>query len=135
MVKKIKDALGGDIRGKTIAVLGLTFKPETDDMREAPSLTIIPALQEKGGVIKATDPKVMEEAKKHLKDIYYFDDPYKAAEESDAVVIMTEWNEYRALDLRKLKTVMNGNVFIDLKGVYLPDAVKDVGFRYVGVGV
>jgi len=69
MVKKIKDALGGDIRGKTIAVLGLTFKPETDDMREAPSLTIIPALQEKGGIIRATDPKGMEEAKKYLKDI------------------------------------------------------------------
>ena len=135
MVKKIKDALGGDIRGKTIAVLGLTFKPETDDMREAPSLTIIPALQEKGGIIRATDPKGMEEAKKYLKDVNYFDDPYKTAEGADAVVIMTEWNEYRALDLRKLETVMNGNVFIDLKGVYLPDAVKYVGFRYVGVGV
>lgn len=116
MVKKIKDALTWDVRGKTISVLGLTLKHETDDMRKSPLLTIIPALQAKGGVIRAIDPKGMEEAKKYLKDIYYFDDPYKTAEGVDAVVIMTEWNEYGALDIIKLKTVMNGNAFIGLKG-------------------
>jgi UDPglucose 6-dehydrogenase len=135
MVKKIREALGGSEYGKTIAVFGLTFKPETDDMREAPSLTIIPALQEGGAIIRATDPQGMEEAQNILKNIQYFDDPYSAAEGADVVIIMTEWNEYRALDLMQVKKVMNGDMFIDLKDIYDPAAVRKLGFKYFGVGV
>jgi UDPglucose 6-dehydrogenase len=135
MVKKIREALAGSEYGKTIAVLGLTFKPETDDMREAPSLTIVPTLQEGGARIHATDPQGKKEAQKILSNIEYFEDPYETAEGADAVVIMTEWNEYRALDLEKLKHVMKGNVFIDLKNIYKPEVVREAGFFYCGVGV
>jgi UDPglucose 6-dehydrogenase len=135
MVKKIRDALGGSEHGKIIAVLGLTFKPQTDDVREAASLTIIPALQEGGASIKAHDPKGMEEAKKHLRNVKFNDDPYKVAHDADAVIIMTEWNEYRALDLHELRTQMNGSHFIDLKNIYKPELIKNAGFEYVGVGV
>ena len=135
MVKKIRDALGGNLYGKTIAVLGLTFKPETDDMREAPSLTIIPALKESGAKIRATDPQGVKEAKKELPSLKYFDDPYIATKDVDAVIIMTEWNEYRALNLEKLRKSMKGDVFIDLKNVYDSDATSGKGFTYVGVGI
>jgi UDPglucose 6-dehydrogenase len=134
MVKKIRHALGGTEYGKIIAVLGLTFKPETDDIREAPSLTIIPALQECGARIRAADPQGLDEARKHLKNIEYFDDPYEAAEGADALVIMTEWNEYRALSMQRLKEIMNGTVFIDLKGIYSPEQVRKEGLEYHGVG-
>jgi UDPglucose 6-dehydrogenase len=134
MVKKIRDALGGKLHGKTVAVLGLTFKPETDDMRDAPSLMIIPALQEAGAKIRATDPQGIEEAKKHLSDVEYFNGPYDASEGADAVIIMTEWNEFRALDLVKLKEVMQGNLLIDLKNIYNPNFVQGHEFQYVGVG-
>jgi len=135
MVKKIRDALGGNESGKTIGVLGLTFKPETDDMREAPSLTIIPALQEAGASIRATDPRGMEEAKKLFRGIDYFDDPYTTAEGADAVVLMTEWNEYRALDLNALARRMRGSVFVDLRNVYVPEEVRSSGLSYTGVGL
>ncbi len=135
MVKKIRDALGGNESGKTIGVLGLTFKPETDDMREAPSLTIIPALQEAGASIRATDPRGMEEAKKLFRGIDYFDDPYTTAEGADAVVLMTEWNEYRALDLNALARRMRGSVFVDLRNVYIPEEVRSSGLSYTGVGL
>ncbi|MBA7608445.1 UDP-glucose 6-dehydrogenase [subsurface metagenome] len=134
MVKKIREALGGSEYGKTLAVLGLTFKPETDDMRYAPSLTIIPALQEGGAVIRATDPKGVGEAQKILNDVEYFDEPYSTVVGADAVVIMTEWNEYRALDLGKLKDLMKGEVFIDLKDIYGPEIIEKHGFLYIGVG-
>lgn len=135
MVKKICEALRPSEYGKIVAFFGLTFKPQTDDVREAPSLTIIPALQEKGIKIRATDPKGISEAKKVLNDVEYFDDPYDAAKEVDAIVIMTEWNEYRALDLKKLKGLMKGNAFIDLRNVYEPQKVRSLGFSYTGVGV
>jgi len=135
MVKKICEALRPSEYGKIVAFFGLTFKPQTDDVREAPSLTIIPALQEKGIKIRATDPKGIDEAKKVLNNVEYFDNPYDAAEEADAVVIMTEWNEYRALDLKKLKGLMKGNAFIDLRNVYEPRKVRSLGFSYTGVGV
>ncbi len=135
MVKKIRDALGGSEAGKTIGVLGLTFKPETDDMREAPSLSILPALLEKGARIKAHDPKGMEEAQKYLPDgIQYVDNAYEAAENADALVLMTEWNQYRALDMEKIKSVMKQPVFIDLRNVYDPRTMKEMGFRYTGIG-
>ncbi len=135
MVKKIRDMIGGSESGKTIAVLGLTFKPETDDMREAPAATILPALLEKGAKIKAHDPKGMEEAKKYLPDgIEYVENSYEACEGADAVVLMTEWNQYRALDMEKIKRVMNEPVFIDLRNVYDPATMKELGFQYMGVG-
>jgi len=135
MVKKIRDALGGSEAGKTIAVLGLTFKPETDDMRESPSVSILPALLEKGATIKAHDPKGMEEAKKYLPDnIQYVDNAYEACDGADMAVLMTEWNQYRALDLDRIASLLNQPVFVDLRNVYDPQTMKEKGFSYVGVG-
>ncbi len=135
MVKKIRDALGGSEAGKTIAVLGLTFKPETDDMRESPAVSILPALLEKGATIRAHDPKGMEEAKKYLPEgIQYVDDSYEACEGADMVVLMTEWNQYRALDLDRIASLLSNPVFVDLRNVYDPQTMKEKGFTYVGVG-
>ncbi|MDP3480146.1 MAG: UDP-glucose/GDP-mannose dehydrogenase family protein [Desulfoprunum sp.] len=135
MVKKIRDILGGSEAGKTIAILGLTFKPETDDMRDAPAITILPALLEKGAKIKAHDPQGMAEAQKYLpKGINYAKDAYDACTGADAVVLMTEWNQYRALDLDRLAQSMREKIFIDLRNVYEPERMKEKGFRYVGVG-
>ncbi len=134
MVGKIRKALGGSEAGKKIAVLGLTFKPETDDMRDAPALMVLPALKEKGAEVVATDPHGMEEAKKYLPELTYVDEPYAAIKDADAVVLMTEWNEYRSLDLEKVKELMKGNIFIDLRNVYEPEFIRKAGFEYVGVG-
>ncbi len=135
MVKKIRDAVGGSEAGKTIAVLGLTFKPETDDMRESPSVTILPALLEKGATIRAHDPFGMEEAEKIMPSgIDYTENAYEACTDADAVILMTEWNQYRALDLNKLAGLMRHQIFIDLRNVYAPETVKAAGFQYVGVG-
>ncbi len=134
MARKIRKALGGNEAGKIIAVLGLTFKPETDDMREAPSVSILPALIEKGAKVRAHDPHGMEAAKEMIPEIDYAGDPYEACEGADCVVLMTEWNEYRALDLDKLKKLMKGNVFIDLRNVYEPETLKEKEFQYFGVG-
>ena len=135
MVKKIRDMLGGSEAGKTISFLGLTFKPETDDMRESPSISIIPALMEKGAKIRAHDPKGMEEAKKYLPDgITYASNAYDACTGAHAVVLMTEWNQYRALDLEKIKDLLTEPIFIDLRNVYDPQTMKELGFKYAGVG-
>lgn len=134
MVKKIRQALGGSEAGKIIAVLGLTFKPDTDDMREAPSLTILPALMERGAKIRAHDPQGMNEAKKLLPDLIYCSNPYEACEGSNAVVLMTEWREYRALDLRRLKQLLKEPIFIDLRNVYLRRQMEEAGFIYYSVG-
>ena len=135
MVKKIRDMLGGSESGKTIAVLGLTFKPETDDMRDAPAVSILPALIEKGALIRAHDPKGMQEAKKYLPpEVEYARNAYDACAGADAVVLMTEWNQYRALDLAQIRAGMQDPVFIDLRNVYDPEKVKAEGFRYTGVG-
>ncbi len=135
MIKKIRDVLGGSEAGKTIAVLGLTFKPETDDMRDSPSITIIPALIEKGATIRAHDPQGMDEARTLLPDtIVYTENSYEACSGADAVIIMTEWNQYRALDLERLGEMMKQKNFIDLRNVYQPELVKQKGFTYVGVG-
>ncbi len=135
MVKKIRDMLGGSEAGKTISFLGLTFKPETDDMRESPSISIIPALMEKGAKIRAHDPKGMEEAKKYLPDgITYASNAYDACTGAHAVVLMTEWNQYRALDLEKIKNLLKEPIFIDLRNVYDPQTMKELGFKYAGVG-
>ncbi len=135
MVKKIRDMLGGSEAGKTIAVLGLTFKPETDDMRDSPAITILPALLEKGANLRAHDPQGMEEAKKYLPaNITYVNNAYEACENADAVILMTEWNQYRALHLDKLGGLMKKKVFIDLRNVYEPEKLQAHGFAYVGVG-
>ncbi len=134
MVKKIREALGGDVAGKTIGVLGLTFKPETDDLRDAPALSILPPLHEKGARIQAHDPQGMEEARKLFPEFSYVGNVYEAAADADAVVLMTEWNQYRALDLERLKSLMRTPVFIDLRNVYSPQRMRDAGFTYVGVG-
>ena len=135
MVDKIRDALGGNESGKKLAVLGLTFKPETDDMREAPSLAILPKLIENGAIINAHDPQGMNEARSLLPDkISYFDDIYQALKDCDAVIIMTEWNAYRGLDLNRMLTLMKGNVFIDLRNIYERGLMERAGFSYYCVG-
>ncbi|MCW8957326.1 MAG: UDP-glucose/GDP-mannose dehydrogenase family protein [Gammaproteobacteria bacterium] len=135
MVTKIRQALGGSESDKVIAVLGLTFKPETDDMRDSPSLAILPALADKGAVIKAHDPEGMEEAKKILPaSIQYCNNVAQAIENADAVVLMTEWNEYRGLDLDQLKQKMKGKVFVDLRNVYERELMEAHGFEYYCVG-
>ncbi|MFV0438725.1 MAG: UDP-glucose dehydrogenase family protein [Desulfopila sp.] len=135
MVKKIRDAINGNEAGKTLAVLGLTFKPETDDMRDAPAITILPALMEKGAKIRAHDPQGMHEARRILpNDVHYAKDAYDACEGADAVVLMTEWNQYRAMDIERLRKIMRGNSFIDLRNVYEPEQIINKGFTYTGVG-
>ena len=135
MVKKIRESLGGSEAGKTIAVLGLTFKPETDDMRDSPSLAILPNLIDKGAVINAHDPQGIAEANKLLPDtINYFDDIYKMVEGVDAIVLMTEWNEYRGLDFDRLKQSMSGNTFVDLRNVYEKSQMTSNGFNYSCIG-
>ncbi|PCJ88893.1 MAG: UDP-glucose 6-dehydrogenase [Thiotrichaceae bacterium] len=135
MVSKIREALGGSESDKTIAVLGLTFKPETDDMRDSPSLAILPALVDKGAIIQAHDPEGAEEAKNLLPDtINYCDSIYDTFKNADAVVLMTEWNQYRALDLDRVKNMMKGDVFVDLRNVYEKTTVEAKGFKYYCVG-
>ncbi|NKC14661.1 MAG: nucleotide sugar dehydrogenase [Gammaproteobacteria bacterium] len=135
MVSKIRKAVGGSEAGKTLAVLGLTFKPETDDMRESPSLVILPALMDKGAIIRAHDPQGMDEARELLPHgVSYCDDSYATFEGADAVVLMTEWNAYRGLDLRRVLGLMKGNVFVDLRNVYEPEDMSELGFSYHGVG-
>jgi len=134
MVKKIRDALGGSEAGKTIGVLGLTFKPETDDLRDAPAMTILPLLHEKGAVIQAHDPQGMPEAATIHPDFHYMDNAYAACQGADAVVLMTEWNQYRALDLERIKNSMKSPIFVDLRNVYEPAAMRAAGFIYTGVG-
>jgi UDPglucose 6-dehydrogenase len=128
-------ACGGSVRGKTIAVLGLTFKPNTDDMREAPSLSIIAGLQDGGAKVRAYDPEGMEAAKRLLdEDVTYADDPYDCADGTDALVIVTEWDAFRALDFERVRRVMNNPLLVDLRNVYPPELVRKLGFRYVSVG-
>jgi len=135
MIKKIRNALGGNESGKTITVLGLTFKPETDDMRDAPSLTILPKLIENGCKVNAHDPQGIDEAKSLLPStVQYYNDIYVALNGADAVVLMTEWNMYRNLDMDVIKEKLNQPVFIDLRNVYEPETMKSLGFDYHCIG-
>ncbi|MDO8899832.1 MAG: UDP-glucose/GDP-mannose dehydrogenase family protein [Phenylobacterium sp.] len=134
MAQKVIKAMGGDVAGKRIGVLGLTFKPNTDDMRDAPSLDIIPALQAAGAVVTAYDPEGETEARHLLKDVDFAAEPYAVARDAEAVVIITEWDEFRALDLERLKTAMKTPVLIDLRNIYRPDDVRRQGFDYVSIG-
>lgn len=134
MAERIVDFLGGDVSGKTIGVLGLTFKPNTDDMRDAPALAIVPRLKAAGAYIRAFDPEGMDEAKELLDGLTWCADPYETAKGADALVLVTEWNAFRNLHLNRLKTLMSAPVLIDLRNVYEPAAVEAAGFRYLGVG-
>ena len=135
MIDKIRTALGGSENGKTLAVLGLAFKPETDDMRDAPALSILPRLIDNGARIQAHDPQAMPEAKALLPEsTVYFNDVYAALTGADAVVLMTEWNAYRGMDPDRIKETMRGNVFIDLRNVYEPELMRAAGFDYFCVG-
>ena len=132
MVDRIISACGGSVEGKTIAILGLTFKPNTDDMREAPSLVIIPGLQSKGGTIRAFDPEGMEEAKSLLEDVTYCEDEYECMQGADAAVILTEWNQFLALDLKRIASTLESPTLIDLRNIYTLDEVSDLDYHSIG---
>ena len=134
MANRVAMALGGNVRGATVALLGLTFKPNTDDMREAPSIAIVAGLQEMGAAIRAYDPAGMEQAKAILGGITYCDGPYECARGADVLVIVTEWEQFRVLDFRRLKDVMVRPLLVDLRNVYRADEVERVGFTYFGIG-
>jgi UDPglucose 6-dehydrogenase len=134
MADKIARALGGDLAGATIGILGVTFKPNTDDMRDSPALAIIPALQAAGANVKAFDPEGMSEAKHLLDGVRFESGAYEVAAGADALVILTEWDQFRALDLDRIAGSMRRPVFVDLRNVYRPDEVRGHGFTYVSVG-
>jgi UDPglucose 6-dehydrogenase len=135
MISKIRKALEGNLAGKVIAVIGLTFKPGTDDMRDAPALSILPKLLEGGAIIRAHDPHGMEEAKKLLPPkVEYFENLYDIFKDADAVVLLTEWNEYRGLDLKRIRNLMRSDKFVDLRNVYVPSQMQLEGFDYYCVG-
>ncbi len=134
MARKVSAAVGASLRGKTVAVLGLTFKPDTDDMREAPSIPLVTGLLDMGAKVRAHDPVGMEQAKRELPEIEYFEDPYACVKGADAMVVVTEWAQYRALDLERLKTEMAQPVVIDLRNIYRPEDMATYGFTYESVG-
>jgi UDPglucose 6-dehydrogenase len=134
MGKRVEDALGGDLNGKTIAVFGVTFKPNTDDMRDAPSLVLIPMLLARGATVRAFDPQGQENAQELLEGVDWCDGALQASEGADAAVVLTEWNEFRGLDLKALKNSMKGDVLIDLRNVYSAESVRDAGFEYTSIG-
>ncbi|MFP6735296.1 MAG: UDP-glucose/GDP-mannose dehydrogenase family protein [Rhodospirillales bacterium] len=134
MAAKIIAACGGNVDGKTVAVLGLTFKPDTDDMRDAPSLDIVPALIAGGAELRAYDPKGMDEARHLLDGVVWCEDAYDAAEGTDVLAILTEWNEFRGLDLGRLKSTMAAPVLVDLRNIYNPDDMREAGFEYSCIG-
>jgi UDPglucose 6-dehydrogenase len=134
MARKVSAALGGDVRGKTVALLGLTFKPNTDDMREAPSIPIITALQDMGAKVRAYDPEGMEQAKAYVSNVAFCKDAYDCAQSASALVIITEWEQFRALDFARLKATMERPVLVDLRNVYRPDEVARHGFAYESIG-
>jgi UDPglucose 6-dehydrogenase len=134
MARKVARAIGPDIHGKTIALLGLTFKPNTDDMRDSPSIAIVQGLQDGGAKVRAFDPEGMEAAKAYLTDVALGADPYAIAEGADALVLVTEWDAFRALDFARLKAVMKDPLLVDLRNVYRRDLIARHGFRYVSIG-
>jgi UDPglucose 6-dehydrogenase len=134
MAERVIAACGGSLDRKIVAVLGLTFKPNTDDMRDAPSLDIVPALQAAGATVRAYDPEGMAEAKALLPGVVWCEDAYTTVEDADAVVIITEWNEFRLLDLERVKMLMNWPLMVDLRNIYRPAEMADAGFRYLSIG-
>jgi UDPglucose 6-dehydrogenase len=134
MADKIIAACGGTVAGKTIAILGLTFKPNTDDMRDSPSLAILPRLAAAGAAIRAFDPAGIDEARNLMPDLVYCDDAYEAAEGADALVLLTEWNEFRALDLARIGRLLAEPLVIDLRNIYQPAEMAAAGLSYVSIG-
>jgi UDPglucose 6-dehydrogenase len=134
MARKVVQALGGSVRGKTVAVLGLTFKPNTDDTRDSPAIPLITALHDLGAIVRGYDPAGMEQAKPLLPDVHYCQSAYGAAEGADAIVIATEWEQFRALDLTRLKAVMVQPLIVDLRNIYRTDEMRRAAFRYVPIG-
>lgn len=134
MGRKVIKAMGGDVRGKTVGILGLTFKPNTDDMRDAPSVSIIAALQDAGAKIKAYDPEGVEQAEKMLTDVAFVESPYAAADGADALVIVTEWDEFRALDLDRIAGLLASPLLVDLRNIYPTAEVERAGIKLVSVG-
>lgn len=134
MASKVIEACGGDVNGKTVAILGVTFKPNTDDMRDAPSLEIIPALQKAGATVRAFDPAGTVEAEKLLQNVEFVSGPYFCAEGADVLVIITEWNEFRALDMKRLKSTMKSPILVDLRNIYTLEEANNAGFAYTSVG-
>ncbi|MEA3033243.1 MAG: UDPglucose 6-dehydrogenase [Sphingomonadales bacterium] len=134
MGRKVIQALGGEARGRTVAILGLTFKPNTDDMRDAPSISIVQALQDAGANVRGYDPEGVEQARPLMEGVGFFDNPYAAADGADAVVLVTEWDVLRALDLERLARTMAQPIFVDLRNVYPPEEVEQAGLRWYGIG-
>lgn len=131
---KIEKAVGGSIRGKTVTILGVTFKPNTDDMRDAPSLVLIPMLLERGAMVRAYDPVGMDNARVEIEGVEWCESALEACERADATVLLTEWNEFRGLELIRLKEAMRGDVLVDLRNVYSPQTASEAGFNYFSIG-
>jgi UDPglucose 6-dehydrogenase len=134
MARKVANALDGELRDRTISILGLTFKPNTDDMREAPSIPLITALQDMGAKVRAYDPAGMQQAQKVLENVTYCENAYECAKGGDALVIVTEWEQFRALDLGRLKSAMARPIMVDLRNAYNAAQMKQAGFTYHGIG-
>jgi UDPglucose 6-dehydrogenase len=134
MGRKIINAMGGEARGKTVALLGLTFKPNTDDMRDAPSIAIVQALEDAGAIVHAYDPEGIEQARPLMADVTFFDSPYRASEGADAVVLVTEWDVLRALDLKRLRAAVAQPILVDLRNIYPPEDARQAGFHWHGIG-
>ncbi|MDP3401243.1 MAG: nucleotide sugar dehydrogenase, partial [Brevundimonas sp.] len=134
MAKRVSAAADGDLTGKTVAVLGLTFKPNTDDMRDSPALDLVPALIAAGAKVQAFDPEGMHEARALLDGVDFRDGPYDAVKDADVVVIVTEWDPFRALDLDRLKSLVKQPVIVDLRNIYRPEDMRAKGFRYTSIG-
>jgi len=134
IVKKAEKILGGNAKGKTVGVLGLAFKPDTDDMRDAPSIDVINSLNEKGAHIKAYDPEAQENAKGIIHGIEFMQDAYDTVKDTDLVILMTEWNEFKEMDLDKVKTLVKSPAILDSRNVFEPQHMHDLGFTYMGVG-
>jgi UDPglucose 6-dehydrogenase len=134
MANRIIKACGGDVKGKTIAILGVTFKPNTDDMRDSVSLDIIPALQQAGAVVRAYDPEGMKEASKLLQNVVWCKNAYEPMQGADAVAILTEWNEFRSIDLDRAKLLLKSPIMVDLRNIYRPEEIRAAGFQYSSIG-
>jgi UDPglucose 6-dehydrogenase len=130
----VSAVIEGDLAGKTIGILGLTFKPNTDDMRDAPSIDLIQALQAQGARIRAYDPEGMTEARHIFSDVEFADDPYGVVENADALVIVTEWDQFRALDFNRMRLLMRRPALVDLRNIYDPQTLRSLGFQYSSIG-
>lgn len=134
MANKVAEVLGGSIKGRTVGILGLTFKPNTDDMRDAPSLALIEELQKGGAIVRVHDPVGMDNARAMIKDVTFTQSAYECAQGADVLTLMTEWDAFRALDFHELKRVMQQPALVDLRNVYRQEEVAKHGFRYVSIG-